>query len=210
MPRQIELIVLEIEIREVLGWADQKQEYFMKSLFTLCALLFAVTASAANYTDMALEVGFRSQNGDVDGAGVSTNAQVGYQFGLTASFPVAEQWSIRSGLLYTQKNVEAEVLTTKQDLKFTYVEIPATALFKFADYGGVYAGLNISLNLDDDCGTTACTGVKSLTTPLVIGAQFKFAPQMGGSVYVESLSGEVADGVKNFTAVGANLMITFD
>lgn len=180
----------------------------MKSLFTLCAVLFAVTASAANYTDMALEVGFRSQNGDVTGA--STNAKAGYQVGLTAAFPVADQWSVRTGILYTQKNVETSVLTVKQDLKFTYAEIPVTALFKFADYGGIYGGLNLSLKLDDDCGTTDCTGVKSFTTPLVIGAAFKFAPQLGGSVYIESLSGEVADNVKNFTAIGANLMITFD
>ncbi len=70
--------------------------------------------------------------------------------------------------------------------------------------------VRIALNLDDDCGTTACTGVESMTTPIVVGATFKFAPQLGGNVYVESLSGDVADGIKNFTAVGANLMVTFD
>ena len=179
----------------------------MKSLLTLCAVLFAVTVSAANYTDMAIEVGFRSQNGDVTGG--ETNAKVGYQVGVTAAFPVADMWSIRSGLLYTQKNVELEG-TPNQDLKFTYAEVPVTALYKFADYGGVYAGINLSMKLDDDCGTAFCKGVKSLTTPIVVGAAFKFAPQLGGSVYLESLSGEVADDVKNFTAIGANLMITFD
>ncbi len=180
----------------------------MKNIFVLCAVLFSVSAFAANYTDMALEVGFRHQNGDVTGA--ETNAKLGYQVGVTAAFPMAEKVSFRSGLLYTQKNVEAEVGPFKQDLKFTYVEIPLTALFKFADYGGVYGGVNLSLNLDDDCGTTACTGVESMTTPIVVGATFKFAPQLGGNVYVESLSGDVADGIKNFTAVGANIMVTFD
>jgi hypothetical protein len=182
----------------------------MKFLITLSACIFTLSASAANYTDMAFEVGFRNQNGDVDTTGVSTNAKIGYQLGLSAAFPVAEQWSIRSGLFYTQKNFEMKIGTVNQDLKFTYIEIPATVLFKFADFGGVYGGLNLSLNLDDDCGTTACSDVKSLTTPLVIGANFKFAPQMGGNVYVESLSGEVANGVKNLVAIGANFMVTFE
>jgi hypothetical protein len=179
----------------------------MKNLIILGAVLFAVTASAANYTDMALEVGFRNQNGTVTGG--DTNAKIGYQVGLTAAFPVADQWSVRSGLLYTQKNIELKG-TPNTDLKFTYVEIPLAALFKFADYGGIYGGVNLSMNLDSDCGTPDCTGVASFTTPIVIGATFKFAPQMGGNVYVESLSGKVADNVKDFKAVGANLMITFD
>ncbi len=180
----------------------------MKNILSLFAVLFTLTASAANYTDMALEVGFRHQNGDV--AGAETNAKLGYQFGLTATFPMAEKMSFRSGLLYTQKNIEVETTVITQDYKFTYVEIPLTALFKFADYGAVYGGLNLSLNLDDDCGTATCSDVESLTTPIVVGATFKFAPQMGGNLYIEKLSGDIANNVKDFTAVGANLMITFD
>lgn len=180
----------------------------MKKVSALLVIMFAMTASAANYTDMALEIGIRSQNGDVTGA--ETNAKMGYQFGLTAAFPVAEKFSFRSGLLYTQKNIEVESGATKRDFKFTYVDIPLTGLFKFADYGGIYAGLNLSLNLDDDCGAGNCSNVESMTTPFIFGATFKFAPQLGGNVYVETLSGDVADNVKDFTAVGANLMITFD
>lgn len=180
----------------------------MKNLISLFAIFFTISASAANYTDMALEVGFRHQNGDVTGS--DTNAKVGYQVGLSAAFPVADQWSIRSGLFYTQKNIEVESLVTKQDYKFSYVEIPATAMFKFTESAGAYAGINLSMNLDDDCGTGTCSDVESFVTPIVIGAAFKFAPQLGGNVYFETLSGDVANNVKDFKAIGANLMITFD
>lgn len=182
----------------------------MKNLLVICSVLlaFAATASAANYTDMALEVGFRNQNADVTGS--DTNAKIGYQFGLSTAFPVADQWSIRTGLFYTQKNVEVETGTTKEDYKFTYVEIPATVMMKFMDSAGVYAGFNLSMNLDDDCGAGTCSDVESFTTPIVIGAAFKFAPQFGANVYFETLSGDAADNLKNFKAVGANLMITFD
>lgn len=180
----------------------------MKNLLFLSISFFAITVGAANYTDMALEIGFRHQNGDVTGS--DSNAKLGYQVGLSTAFPIADQWSFRTGLFYTQKNIEVETATTKHDFKFTYVEIPAAAMLKFADSAGAYAGLNLSMNLDDDCGTTSCSSVESFTTPIVIGVAFKFAPQFGGNVYFETLSGDVANGVKDFKAVGANLMITFD
>ncbi len=83
-------------------------------------------------------------------------------------------------------------------------------MFKFMENVGVYGGVNVDFNLSDDCGSPSCDDVQSLTTPIVIGAAFKFAPQMGANVFFESGSGEVAEGVKDFKAVGVNLMITFD
>ncbi len=180
----------------------------MKNLISLTAVLFSTSVFAANYTDMALEVGFRHQNGDV--AGSDTNAKVGYQLGLSTAFPMADKWSFRTGLFYTEKNIEVESGTTKQDYKFSYVEIPATVMMKFTESAGAYAGVNLSMNLDDDCGTGTCSSVESFVTPIVIGAAFKFAPQFGGNVYFETLSGDVANGVKDFKAIGANLMVTFD
>lgn len=180
----------------------------MKNLISLFVVFFAMSVSAANFTDMAFEVGFRHQNGDVTGA--DTNAKLGYQLGLSVAFPMADQWSIRSGLFYTEKNIEVESGTTKQDFKFSYVEIPATVMMKFSESAGAYAGLNLSMNLDDDCGTVTCSSVESFTTPIVIGAAFKFAPQLGADIYFETISGDVAQNIKAFKAIGANLMITFD
>ena len=179
----------------------------MKKILALFAIAFSMTATAANYTDLAFEAGFINQNGDV--TGLDTNAQTSYQLGLSAAFPMADQWSIRSGLFYTQKNFQVKA-TPNQDFKFTYVEIPATVMFKFVDYAGIYGGVNLSMNLDDDCGSATCQDVKSFTTPILIGAAFKFAPQFGANVYFESMSGEAAKDVKNFKAIGANLMVTFD
>jgi hypothetical protein len=182
----------------------------MKNIIALCALFFAVTAFAANYTDLAVEAGIRNQNGDVDGG--DTNAKIGYQLGLSAAFPIADKLSFRSGLFYSEKDFELKATSTtaSQNIKFSYVEIPATFELKFLDYAGVYAGVNLSMNLDNDCGSNSCHNVQSFVTPIVIGAAFKFAPQLGADVFFEDQSGKVADGIKNLKAVGVNLMITFD
>lgn len=179
-------------------------------IITFLALAIMGTAKAANYTDAAVEIGFRQQNGSVDNTAVDTNAKIGYQVGVSGAFPLTDSLSFRSGLFYVEKAIEAEQGASKDDIKFTYFQIPATILFKFLDYAGVYGGVNLEFNLGDDCGSSNCTDVKSMTTPIVIGAAFKFLPEMGANVFFESGSGEVANGVKDFRAVGANLMITFD
>jgi hypothetical protein len=175
---------------------------------SLLVLFFGLSAQAVDYADAAFEIGFRQQNGTVEGT--DENAKIGYQVGVSGSMPIANSLSFRSGLFYVEKAIEVESGTTKTDLKFTYFQIPATLMFKFMENVGVYGGVNVDFNLSDDCGSNDCEDVQSLSTPIVIGAAFKFAPQLGANVFFESGSGEVADNVKDFKAVGVNLMITFD
>ncbi len=178
----------------------------MKTLMAILTL-FTWQTMAANYTDAAVELGFRQQNGTYDGEGIDEKAQTGFQVGVSGAFPIADKFSFRTGMFYVEKPLEADggVKT-----KFTYFQVPVTGMFKFQEYAGVYFGVNAEVNLGSDCEPGSCDDVKSLTTPFVVGAAFKFASQLGANVFFESGSGEVADGVKDFRAVGANLMITFD
>lgn len=175
---------------------------------SLFVLFLGFSVQAANYADAAFEIGFRQQNGTVEGT--DENAKIGYQAGVSGTMPITDALSFRSGLFYVEKAIEIESSGSKTDLKFTYFQVPATLMFKFIENVGVYGGVNVDFNLSDDCGSATCDDVQSLTTPIVIGAAFKFAPQMGVNVFFESGSGEVADNVEDFKAVGANLMITFD
>ena len=52
--------------------------------------------------------------------------------------------------------------------------------------------------------------VNGMVVPITFGAQFKFLPNLGVNVFFETVPGEVAKGVKNSRAVGANLLIAFD
>ncbi|WII72112.1 porin family protein [Bdellovibrio sp. 22V] len=187
----------------------------MKKLaLALIASVGMMSSVALADIDYGLEVGIRSQSGDVDGAGFSTSSQMGFQFGATAHFPISGPWHVRTGMLYTQRPLVVETDATGDENKITmnYLDIPVALMYKFEEYAGVFAGISLGMNLDKSCDATGCSvrDVKSPLTPLLIGAAFKFAPNLGVSLYYENASGDAAEGLKDYRAVGANLMITFD
>jgi len=181
------------------------------------AFLLVAFGTFAEAQEFAAEVGFRQQSGDA-AVGQSTKSEVGYQLGVTGAFEISGPLYFRTGLLYTQRPLTVTVdgsTTSEAKISMTYFDVPATLMYKFSEYGGVYAGLLVSANLDktlDGKGTLAGTKVtdsKSMITPFILGAAFKFAPQLGANVYFES-AGDVASGQKNYRAVGVNLMFNFD
>lgn len=180
----------------------------MKKLtLALLAVLGLSASTALADIDYGLEVGIRQQSGDVDG--VSTKSQMGMQFGATAHFPISGPLHLRTGMLYTQRPL---VVEQSPDNKVTmnYLDVPVALMYKFEEYAGVFAGISLGLNLDKNADSGTITDVKSPLIPFLIGASFKFAPELGATLYYESASGEAARGLKDYRAVGANLMITFD
>jgi hypothetical protein len=188
----------------------------MKKLALSLLLASGLFSSAALADlDYGLEVGVRSQSGDSDAANSSTTSQTAMQFGAFGIMPMVNNWNIRTGLLYTQRPLIEEVNNVENKISMNYIDIPVTIMYKFETYAGVYAGVNIGMNLDKSCDAPSCTvsSVKTLL-PMVIGGAFKFAPNFGVNVYFETATGEVAksngNSLKDYRAVGANLLVTFD
>ena len=73
----------------------------------------------------------------------------------------------------------------------------------------------MAVNLDKTYSGTgvfaggSVTGAQSSINPFIIGAAFKFAPQLGANVFFET-GGDAANNLKNYRSVGVNLMFTFD
>lgn len=180
-------------------------------LLALSVLAFSAVASAA---DMGLEVGFRSQSGDGP-AGTSAKSETGYQVGIVTAFPLNGALNLRLGYLYTQRplSVTDDVTGATSKANLNYFDIPVTLLYKFEEYAGIFAGPVVAINLDNSCsGVAGCkiNDVKSPVVPIQLGATFKFAPQLGATVYFETSGGDMATGLSNYRAVGANLLVTFD
>lgn len=169
--------------------------------------------SSASYadTDYGLEVGIRQQSGDTDGANTSTDSQNGIQFGGFAHFQLVDNLHLRTGMLYTERPLLTKSLLGDAKVKMTYLDIPVALMYKFEEGAGVYGGISLAMKLDatSDFGSDP-TDVKSPLTPFIFGAFFKFHPNFGVNIYYEMASGEVADSLENYRAVGANLMVTFD
>lgn len=182
----------------------------MRSVLISLITLFSFNALA----DYGVEIGFRQQSGDSSNSSATVISQAGLQGGFTASFPVKDNFNFRTGMLYTQRPLSVELGTTETKFNMNYIDFPITGMYKFEEYAGVFAGLHLSMNFDKSCSSdsgTTCSfdSVKSLITPFVVGVNFKFAPQLGATLYFES-TGQVAEGLENYRAVGANLIIALD
>lgn len=187
----------------------------MKTLLRMIGiLLVSSSAYALNY---GLELGFRQQSA-ASPTGSSAVSQNGIQGGVTGAFDLSSPLSLRLGFLYTQRPQIFKNDTTNSETKVSmnYFDIPVALMYQIEEYAGVYGGVVAGLNLDSSCDTSGCKAneVKSLLMPIQIGANFKFAPQMGATVYYETSSGDAAKlngtGIGGYKAVGVNLMITFD
>lgn len=182
----------------------------MRLIFLFC---FAFTSSALA-ADFGLEFGFRSQSADIDSR-ATNNAKTNYQLGGIGHFELSGPWKVRSGLMYTQRSMEFSTAGATTDFVVSYFDVPVQALYKFEDYGGVFFGPVLALNLEKKCtisGGVDCTveGVKSPLVPIQLGGTFKFMPQLGATLFYEMVTGEVVEHVDNARAVGVNLLFTFD
>lgn len=176
-------------------------------------LMTCVLSTPAFAADFSLEVGFRQQSGSLESETDSVKSQMGYQLGAVGVLPISGPWGVRSGLMYVSRPLSVESDLTGDETKITmnYFEVPAAISYKFEDYASLFAGLALSFHLDTNVSNnTRVRGEKSLFTPVVVGASFKFAPQMGGTLFFESGSGAVADGYENYRAVGASLSVFFE
>lgn len=180
----------------------------MKKLtLALVSVVGMMASPALADIDFGLEVGIRQQSGDVPNG--STDSQMGLQFGGFAHIPISEPLHLRTGMLYTQRNIVVKGATDNK-VTMNYLDIPVALMYKFEEYAGVYAGVSLAMNLDKKADSGPVNDVKSPLIPFILGATFKFAENLGAGIYYETSSGEAADGLENYRAVGANLMITFD
>lgn len=187
-----------------------------KKLFTAATVIFSMVSVAhaeVAYSMPALEVGFKLNTMDADGATSNKQTQA-FQAGGSIVFDFAENFGLKTGLMYSERTFKNAFGATEQKGKITYFDIPLHVMFKFEDYAGIFFGPSFSTKLGDECtasaGSCSLTDVKSTIIPLTFGAQFKMSPNFGLSLFFETISGEVADNLKSSRGVGANLLFVFD
>ncbi len=181
-----------------------------------CLKIFALTSLISVYSmaiGFGVEGGFRQQSGDVP-TGLSSSSQVGYTLGAVGYLDISEKLAVRSGVMYTQRplKIESDLTKDSTNVNLTYFDVPVALMLKFEEWMGVYAGVALSVNLDKSSSNTNVVklqDVKSMVVPFQFGVTFKFMPEMGLNLYFEQF-GDVADGLKSYRSVGANLLFTMD
>ncbi|MCC2678559.1 MAG: hypothetical protein K0R29_1135 [Pseudobdellovibrio sp.] len=187
----------------------------MKAFLALGLLLFsnlsfaAMSPTAAEYSMVAAEVGFKSNSVTATGS-TSDNQVTGFQLGVSGVYNFSEKFGLKSGLFYVERPFSSDFGTSEVKGKVTYFEVPAFFMLKFEEYAGVYVGPSLGIKLGDELKPGSLTGIKAMVVPLTFGAQFKFLPNFGANVFFETIGGELATGVENSRAVGVNLMFALD
>lgn len=178
-------------------------------LFVLSTSAFAQSPNVS-YSMPAVEFGFKWNSIDLENS-TSNKQEIGFQLGASTVFNFAPTFGLKTGLFYSERPFKADFSGTELKGKITYFEVPAFFMFKFEDYAGVYVGPSLSVKLGDEINSPyVLRDVKGIVVPITFGAQFKFVENFGANVFFEMVPGELADGVKNSRAVGANLLFTFD
>lgn len=185
----------------------------MKKIILINALI-AITSLFAqaeiSYSMPAIEGGFKWNTIDIDGA--SSNKQsLAFQIGGSVVINIQERFGLRTGLFYSERPFKNEFGTSEVSGKITYAEAPLHLMFKLEDYAGIYFGPSISMKMGDEVsGSGSLTDVKGIVFPLTFGAQFKFLPNLGLNLFFETVSGELAKGLKSSRAIGANILFAFE
>ena len=187
---------------------------FIASLIVLIStsIAFANTEGKSNvsFSMAGLEGGFRWSSADLKNS-TSNKQTLGFQIGGSGVFDIATNFAIKSGLFYTERAFKNSFgAMTEVTGKITYFDIPLLLMFKFEDSAGVYVGPAMSFKMSDEVSQGTLKNIKSSVVPILVGGQFKFAPNMGVNIYFESVAGALADDLENSRSVGANLLVTFD
>lgn len=169
--------------------------------------------------DFAAVLGVRTNSWDITpSTNITASGKNGYQAGILGFIEMNPVLLFRSGFIYTNRifTSKATGSATELEYNYSYFDIPATVMYKFSDFGGVFGGAVIAMNAGKSCSGANCStdGVKSSLVGIQFGASFKFAPQMGAELYYETISGDVQSAAgsanNNAKSVVANFLITFE
>ncbi len=185
-------------------------------LVSFMAVFLVSTAAVAD--DFAVALGYRSNTADTDSAVTSTSigTKAGLALGVMGLFDLTDKFQVRSGFVYTQRNYTSTFASVDTDINLSYIDIPVTGVYRFADYAGFFAGPVLSLlaskEIKNSAGTATFTkSPETLNFGLQFGATFKFAPQMGAEIFYEMIPGAFAPShLKAAKTVGLNFLVTFE
>jgi hypothetical protein len=186
----------------------------MKILFAI--LIFCLSSAAQAQIEFGIVAGYHSNQAETDIVGANIGPESGYQFGALTYLPLYKNFGMRTGFLYVQRFSTIDRTQAGQvDLDFAYFDVPLTAMLKFGDVAGIFAGPVLAFNQAKDvtCSARANCGasdVKSFILPMQIGLNVRMLSQLGAEVYYEFISGDLATNVSDMKTVGANLIFYFE
>jgi hypothetical protein len=181
--------------------------------FLLFAVLSLTVSSTAFAQEFAAVVGVHQTDADTDDATASVDGVMNFKAGLGVRFQLMENSYFRTGVLYNQRHFEVKSsgAASAVDYNFDYLDIPATYQFNVNEMFGLFGGLVVAVNINDDVDTTPSVDPDADTLiPLAtLGATLMFDDMIGFDFYYERGLGSFAEDLETFSSFGANFNYWF-
>jgi hypothetical protein len=179
-------------------------------ILLISSFLISAPAFAQEY---AAVVGVHQTDADTDAAGASIDGVMNFKAGLGVRFSLMEGSYFRTGVLYNQRHIEskASATGTKTKINFDYIDIPATYQYNINEMFGVFGGLVVGVNINDDVDTTPSTdpNADKIIPLLTAGVTLMFEDMIGFDFYYERGMGGFADNLSDYSSFGANFNYWF-
>lgn len=182
-------------------------------ILLISSFMISIPALAQEY---AAVVGVHQTDADTDSSGSSIDGVMNFKAGLGVRFALMENSVFRTGVLYNQRHVESKDSATNvtTEINFDYIDIPATYQFNVNEMFGLFGGLVVAVNINDDASAPAPTVVPDLDADKIIplitgGVTLMFEDQIGFDFYYERGMGGFADHLSDYSSFGANFNYWF-
>lgn len=177
----------------------------------LVSLMVAPSAFAQGY---GVLLGVHQTDADPKVTGTTIDGKFNFKAGLAVTFELMDSANFRTGVLFNRRHMEMKSGAGNFDLKFDYIDIPANFQYNINEMFGLFGGLVIAANVNDDVEGPAGVAsqdpdVEELIPLLNLGVAMTFEDMIGFDVYYERGLGDVAAGVKDYGTFGANFVYWF-
>lgn len=136
----------------------------------------------------------------------SASSASGYLAGVWFFNPISDSLEGRIGAWYVQRSFQVTEAGTSTTCNLNNLEVPLTIGFSPAESFSLFGGLQASVNSGHSCSNNGkLTGVKGFDIGGTLGATIKIVSEFGIEIFAVS-GGKVADGIKNSTVTGINLI----
>ena len=139
-----------------------------------------------------------------EASGVDFDRDFGLELGVTVVHMYQTSWGLRTGAGFVGKNSSRG----STELGLSYLEIPATLLFRASPKVQLFGGLNLNLNLSDHCevdGAACSWNAESLVVNLPLGARIG----LEGPHFIEPIVEFGITDVANTTQIGNSLSVRY-
>lgn len=143
-------------------------------------------------------------------SGVDVSSNGSYQFGALFYQPMTELIEVRLGALFEQDNLEiSSTMGGDQKLNLSYINVPLTVGFRFAERFLMFFGPVIHVNAAKSCKATGgCSigsyKVKGTDMLLSLGGQVQLTDALGLEVSMDRMSAKPFEGTTGGQTINVN------